>query len=201
MRLTTGIMQALRLLFESRIRGQILSSEFILACSIFMFVLLSVLVMWSATTREMTRSEILYDMDNAATNAVEKLARTSGLPGDWASLPMDNVSSIGLSNESRRLDREKVKRFVYVMENAACVDPDDNPCISTTKYDCNRYLLGLGRYNFFFNMTYLNGSAVELDGDECVTGVAPAGDDYLLSKTRNALLGDDIMRINFIIWY
>jgi hypothetical protein len=181
-----------------RKRGQIISGEFILATVIFMLVLGMILLMWTMTTVQINQSELVYSMDEAATGAVEKLVRTEGLPTNWSGLAADNISAVGLAGESRVLDYAKTVRFLSLMNDSSSSSTPaayDNPCVTGTKYDCNRHLMGLGKYDFHLNLTYLNGSFI----DE--TGIPPSSDSgYIISKKRNALLNGSVVTITLSVW-
>jgi len=182
-------------------KAQVLSGEFILACVIFLFVLTSIFFLWNTTTRNIAESEISYEMDEVATNAIEKLVRTSGYPEDWENMSIDNVSALGLTTESRILDKEKVLKFLNITSNSTF----DNPCIpddpTISNYECNKHFLGLGRYDFYFDITYLNGTTVKVQGQNCTTGLIPGDVDYMLTKRRNALLNGDIVKITLTVFY
>ncbi|RLI90509.1 MAG: hypothetical protein DRO89_05745 [Candidatus Altiarchaeales archaeon] len=200
----TGIMQPLPSQHRPG-KAQVLSGEFILASAIFLFVLTSIFLLWSTTTRNIAESEIMYEMDEVATNAIEKLIRTSGYPDDWESIPpieIDNVSALGLATESRILDKEKVLKFLYIMSNTS----SDNPCNlsspeTISNYECNKHFLGIGRYDFYLDITYLNGTIVNIKGKSCTTGLIPGNTEYMLTKRRNALLDGDIVKVTLTVFY
>ncbi len=182
-------------------KGQFLSSEFILACAIFLLIFSVIFLLWNTATNRIIDSEMVYQMDEVATNSIEKLVRTSGYPKDWENLSlvdMDNVSALGLATESRILDEEKILSFLYVMSNTSFI----NPCGPTVpNYECNKHFLGVEGYDFYFAITHLNGTVVTVQGRNCTTGLLPGDVSYMLSKTRNALLGKDIVRATLTIFY
>jgi hypothetical protein len=140
--------------------------------------------MWTTTTLQINQSELVYTMDESATNAAEKLVRTGGLPRNWSKLDVDNISAIGLVNESRVIDSGKLARFLRMMSNSTVPSAYDNPCNDgsvsppPTNYECNKHFLGLGKYDFHFNLTYLNLSYLNLkDVHINDTGLAPLDAD------------------------
>jgi len=178
--------------------AQVFSGEFIMAYFIFSIVLVSVFFLWDTTTKNILRSERLHEMDKLATDAVEKLIRTPGYPEDWTDKPLDNISSIGLANESRILDRGKVLRFLNLMDGSRY----DNLCndITISNYNCSRYLLGMKKYEFYFTMTDIDDNILNLEGQNCSTGNPPVDADYLISIKRSAMLNDEIVKISFVVW-
>lgn len=189
-------------------RAQILSSELIMSAFLFSLIIILAFVSWDTTIKSILRSETLHEMDSLSTNAVEKLARTSGFPGDWASLPVDNVSSMGLSGESRVLDQGKVLRFVDLMVDEMCTNISNNPCYNVsdsstyniTKYECNRHFLGMGRYDFYFTITDLDENVVVLESLNCSAGRSPVDADYMVNVKRSAILNEGVVKISFIGW-
>jgi hypothetical protein len=181
-------------------RGQILSSEFIIAAVIFMFVLGAILFMWTTTTLQINQSELVYTMDESATSAAEKLVRTGGLPRNWSKLDADDIAAIGLVNESRILDLGKLDRFLEMMNDSGLPSDHDNPCGFSdpliNNYGCNKHFLGLGKYDFHFNMTYLNGTFIGQTGVQ-----VPSDADFIISKRRTALLNDRVVIITLSVWY
>ncbi|MBN2014868.1 MAG: hypothetical protein JW778_06780, partial [Candidatus Altiarchaeota archaeon] len=129
-------------------------------------------------------------------------------PVAWESLPVDDVLSIGLVNESRVLDPGKVLRFLDIMENETCTDTLINPCYNAsdsdtfdiTKYECNKHFMGVGDYEFYFTVTDLDDNILSLGGVNCSTGISPMDYDYLTNMKRSAVLGDDVVKISFMVW-
>ncbi len=177
-------------------RAQIASSEFIMAYFIFSLVLISALFLWDTTTKNILKSEHLHKMNSLGTDAVEKLLRTSGFPGDWIVKPVDNISALGLVNESRILDRGKVLRFVELMDSSKF-----NECgVAVSNYNCSRYLLGVEKYEFYFTLKDVNGSIMTIEGQNCSTGNFPVDADYIISVRRSAILDDEIVMISLVMW-
>jgi hypothetical protein len=168
-----------------------------------MFVLGAVLFMWTTTTFQINQSELVFTMDESATHAVEKLVRTEGLPMNWSGLAAENISAVGLSsNASRILDPKKIDRLVILMDDSVTSAIHDNPCndgISPpplpTNYECNRHFLGLGRYNFHFNVTYLDGTLIDESGSP------PSDADFIISKKRSALFDTEVVTVTLTVWY
>jgi hypothetical protein len=179
-------------------RAQVLSGETITAFFIFSLVLVYMFFLWDTTTRNIIVSESLHEMDKVGTDTMEKLLRTSGAPDDWIEKSLYNISAIGLANESRTLDRGKVLRFIYLMDSSTYDNLCEDPLMSN--YDCSRILLGMRKYDFYFTMMDINGSILNLEGRNCTTGRVPAGEDYMITIKRSAMLDDNIVKISFVIW-
>jgi hypothetical protein len=172
--------------------GQVFSGEFILAFMAFMAALILLLNLWGTSTREVLNAESQATLEDYGVEAAEKLVRTPGTPLNWTS---DDVLSIGLANESRRLMASKVLNFTHLMSDA-----DTDLCGPESNYECNLYLLGIGGYNFHFNLTYLNKTQLVLDGMPAVTGRLPTAEQEEITVVRTALLNGEIVRMYFTVW-
>jgi hypothetical protein len=180
-------------------KAQVLMSELIIAVFIFTLVLGMVFFLWDMTSSGIMRSEFLHEMDSSSSDALEKLVRTEGYPADWASLPLDNISAIGLaSNDSRILDQNKVLRFLDLMDTGKYDDLCGDATISN--YDCSRYLLGLKKYELHFTLTDMEDNSLMLAGWNCSTGKASSDPDFLVSVKRSAVLNGEIVKANLVVW-
>ncbi len=174
-------------------RAQMFSGDFLLGFVLFFAAFTLILGLWGTTTREILSSENYLAMEDAGSDAIEKLVRTEGSPADWGET---SASSIGLANQSRILNSNKVVSFTRMMR-----DDETGDCGGGyTKYECNGHLLGLGGYAFRLNMSYINGTTLSLNGTGIVTGRAPIGDSYSLTLDRTALLGGEIVKVYLTVW-
>ncbi len=183
-------------------KGQVLSSELIIAVFIFTMVLSSVFFLWDLVSKEILRSELVKDSDFVAKSATEKLIKTPGVPYGWESSDFNEISSVGIVNESRVLDKGKVLRFVEIMDSThyepLCHDHEGNPL---SNYACSKYLLGLKDYEFYFTLNDLEGNLVELDGVTCSTGKPISGEEYSFKVERSAVLDHGIVKVNLYLWF
>lgn len=176
--------------------GQVFSSEFLLAYFIFMTVLVLSVLLWYNTTRDITEVEAYKVMDSDSSDAAEQLVKTQGIPSAWTK---NNVASVGLANESRILDGEKISNFIELMNTTR----HESLCGAGnhSNYDCSRHLLGLAAYDFHFNLSYLNGSVVVVDGMDAVTGRLPQNQSRLITVIRNALYDGEMVKLTLTVWY
>ncbi|HIE34409.1 MAG TPA: hypothetical protein EYP86_04660 [Candidatus Altiarchaeales archaeon] len=194
-------MQQLKLTHNLGRKAQTFSSEFLLAYLIFLLVLTSIFILWDTTNKNIMASETLYNMENLGINAVEKLIRTSGVPSNWSDATSpDDILSLGLVNESRILNEKKVLKFIELMNTTVdTLCPSDIPS-PRSNYNCSRYLLSIGKYEFYFELMDINGTTLNLNGTRCTTGNYPSNDDYKITLRRTAILNNEIVRIRFTIW-
>jgi hypothetical protein len=173
-------------------RGQVFSGEFILAFLLFMTSLIIIFTIWGSTTRDVMRGENMLSLEETAVDAAEQLVRTPGSPTNWG---VGNVTSVGLANESRVLLPSKVKSFIRFISTSAA----DPPCAGSN-YECNINMLGMGDYDVFFNISFMNGTTEVLDGTAIYAGKPPINESNKITVVRTALLNDEISRVYLTVW-
>jgi hypothetical protein len=173
--------------------GQVFSGEFVMAFLLFMvsFALMSNL--WGTSMAGILEAENTNVMEEMAVNAAEQLIRTPGTPPGWS---FDNVTAVGLANESRVLVPEKIANFTRFLGEG-----EDGLCGAGYKnYDCNLHMLGVGGYDVLFNISHLNGSTVRIGTVPSSVGRPPMGENHKLTVVRTAILTDETVRIYLTIW-
>lgn len=175
-------------------RAQVSSGELLMAYFIFFLVLTMAITIWSNTTEKIKGSERFYDLEETAVDLAEKLVRTGGVPSTW---DKENVTVIGLANEPRVLDQGKVLEFLDMMNDSAY----NNPCTGISNYECNKPILGMGKYEFYFTLKDINGTTMEIENISCITGRAPIDEIEKLTVVRTAILEGGIVRVILTVWY
>ena len=187
---------------ESGKKAQAFSTESIFAYIIFLVIFATIVFLWDQTTGKISQSEHFFEVEDLAIIITENLIRTKGFPENWTKydyLSDDadkiGVKVIGLAEESRVLDKEKVMAFIDMM-NA-----------SNNNYTSHKWLLGLSkpkfRLEFYFEIADINGTIVNIDGKNCTTGKKPASDVdtiYKFPVTRTAILDDEIVKVKLVAW-
>lgn len=178
-------------------RAQVSSGELLIAYFIFFFVLALTITRWSSTVEKIEDSERLSDLEDASTDIAEKLVRTKGVPPGWG---RENVTVIGLADEPRILNPEKILIFLDMMNDSAFNNP---PCNDSeiSDYECNKHLLGIVHYELYFTLNDINGSIMEIENRSCFTGREPSDDIEGIAATRTAILNNEIVRVTLILWY
>jgi hypothetical protein len=136
----------------------------------------------------------LSDIESTAVDVSENLVRTPGIPENWTRY---DVKTIGLSNSSRNLNEDKLLDFFYLM-NATLYNNSCSGAISN--YECNKHLTGIGVYDFYFTMEYLNETPVSLGGRDSTTGLQPSQDTKKITMVRTSLLNTTIVRLKVTVW-
>jgi len=163
--------------------AQLFSGEFLLAVVVFMIAFSLTFILWSNSQVNVLSSEGIYEMEDIGNNVVEQLIRTKGIPENWTH---ENVKSIGLANQARILNPNKTIAFIYLM--------------NSSNYEYNKYLLGIGSYNFYLNLTDVNGTTIRINNVTLSTGMYPSNETRKLSIVRTSILDNSTVRIAFIIW-
>ncbi len=171
---------------SGRRRGQGFSSEFLLAYLIFSLVLIFAFYLWNTTTAAIIESKNRYEIEERAVDSAEKLLRTRGIPADWS---LSDVESIGLVDESRILNPGKVLNFVILMNS------------SNQNYENNRWLLGIGKYDFYFNLTDINGTTVIINETLSSTGKKAVNETSMITVRRTGLLENEIVILRLTLWH
>jgi len=116
-------------------KAQANSVELLVGYFIFAMALTIAITLWTTTWDNVNKAEKLDDFETTATYIAEKLVRTPGYPENWTP---DNVITIGLANDPRILDNEKVEHFIDMMNDT---HPSSKPsCNGISNYECNKYL-------------------------------------------------------------
>ena len=170
---------------SSRKKGQAFSTEFLLAYLIFSLVLILAFYLWNTTTADIIESKNRYEIEDRAVDSAEKLLRTRGIPADWS---LSDVESIGLADESRILNPGKVLNFIILMNS------------SNSNYENNRWLLGIGKYDFYFNLTDINGTTMVINDTLCATGKKAVNETSMITVQRTGLLENEITTIKITVW-
>lgn len=178
-------------------KGQLFSGDVAIATIVFLTALALALYLWDSTGDDINNAEDLRDMERLGSEAIEQLVRTPGLPADW------NYATIevpGLAEGDRMINMTKAAYFVELMNE--------------TNYPEYGYLMGIGPYQFYMNVTYLNGSPVIVRNEtfidelnetvvvvnEFAAGLVPEGAYESLALLRTAIYNGTVVRVNFIVW-
>lgn len=165
-------------------KGQFFSSEVLMAYFIFSLAIIMVFFLWNVAVKEINQSEEMYNLEEKAVSLGEKLVKTEGVPKNWTK---KNVMSVGLAKEKqpRVLDKTKIIEFIQLMNES---------------YEERSHLLGLGKYDFFFNLTDMQGGQIIIENLTCATGKKPSQEKSKLPVERTALWNDSIVKVKLIVW-
>lgn len=170
------------------------SAELMVAYIVFTIVLIIVVYLWGSVVFDILAAEDLSDIEGAAVDVSENLVRTAGIPENWSRA---DVKTIGLCNSSRNINEDKLSDFIYMMNTSLY----NNSCGGgISNYECNKHLTGIGNYDFYFAMEYINDSTLSLRGIPCTTGMRPSQDTKKVTMVRTSQLNMTIVRIRLTVW-
>ncbi|MCK4335830.1 MAG: hypothetical protein KAW40_03860 [Candidatus Aenigmarchaeota archaeon] len=150
-------------------KGQVWSLDFITSVLVFLVVLIPLFFVWNYVNIQ-NQQQILFDEVETLTLSIsDSLIRTKGLPEDWNT---SDVSSIGLSSEENVLNVTKVSYFLTM---------------GNSEYNRTRAIL-TGGYDFFFNLTDINGTAHGTIGNKPQDRMTIPIERYCLYNERIAKL-------------
>jgi hypothetical protein len=164
-------------------RGQIWSMDFAVSIVIFVLVVSVVLFAWNHVTQNSMYQVSLNVLENDALAMSDTLIRVPGMPEDWNA---SNVRVIGLASEENVLDPAKVLQFVGM------------------DYNQTKRILGIGGYEFYFEVRHLNNTQMSINGTGLTKGTNPSGKPgtrLVIPVERYVMLEGKIAKMEFHIWY
>lgn len=168
-------------------KGQLFSGDIAIATVIFMAALATAFVIWNSVNDDINRAEDLRAMEKLASNSIEQLIRTPGVPEGWT---YQTVKVPGLATQDRVINETKALVFIALM-NAT----------NSTNYHTNQGLMGVAPYNFYLNVTDLADKTFRINGTTpFIAGWAPQNEDEGVVMLRTAIFEDQIVRVILIIW-
>jgi len=174
--------------------GQAFSGAFIVAYMVFLVTLTLGVYLWDVNFGHMASAVKHKDIGYTSESAADQLMKTRGEPADWNK---SNVHSFGLVNDSRMIDKDKLLEFQLVMDDTQSNDLCSTPGVSN--YKCRKYLL-TGGYDVWFNITYLNGSTVEIENTSISGGLKPVDSKEVIHIQRSGILDGEIVHLNMEVW-
>ena len=156
-----------------RSKGQTFSTDFIIACTVFILAVAILLVYWRYTSNKISETNLINDMTEKA-YLISEICFRDGIPKYWSA---SNVIDIGLSND-HRLNKTKMDSL-------------------------NDLLLGyknvsrkIGAEIYDYNFTVINSTK-----DVVYTfGLDPTDPDNLIKVKRVGILDGDIVTVEVMVW-
>lgn len=118
--------------FKLGLRGQIFSTDLIVASTVFLLILTFSIVFSSDTANKISLSEKNNLREQAAITAASALVYSAGSPVNWETLAdISGVTSIGLADSRNEIGKQKLQKIKE---------------FSQSNYETVKDLLGLSRY-------------------------------------------------------
>ena len=166
----SSICNCQQFLASRKAKGQVISSDFIMASVIFLVLFGMLFAAFTWITDYSVYNEHRKGMEMKASQTLEMLVRTKGYPSDWEENPQDAIF-IGLASSDRTLDERKLNAFLGM------------------DYNTLKDKLVTGEYDFQFRLVQ-NGSS---------SGQEPSG-SIVAYNSRIVLLRNSAEKIEMMIW-
>lgn len=134
-------------------RGQGIAMDFLFAVIVFMLVLGATTVLIDNNAISALEKRRANELNAKASQTMDMLVRTTGLPNNWEEKNIDQVTAIGLAKRDRVLEQAKVGKF------RKWIQTYDSP-----EYKNVKSLLLIG-YDYYFKMTDSAGHQLYIDDD------------------------------------
>lgn len=128
-------------------RGQVWSLDFVTSVIVFLIVFIPLFFIWSYLNVQNQQEMLIDDLETLTMSVSDSLVRTRGMPEGWDT---SDVKQIGLAEEENVLNSTKVSHFLSM---------------GTSEYNRTRAIL-TGGYDFFFNLTDVNGTQLGAIGSK-----------------------------------
>ncbi len=158
-------------------KAQIVMADLLFVVIILIILFTVSIAMWNTSMIRVAQKEELINLESTAIAVSDLLVKTKGVPENWEET---SPTTIGLSNTSNVLDSRKLSKFVDL------------------NYDDAKRLLG--GYDFFFQINNTNDQIVTVDGRQMASGLQPASAKTVVNARRIALLGNQLVFLNLMVW-
>ncbi len=155
-------------------KGQGIAIDFLFAVMIFLLVLNASMALIDSSNATVADKNIIGELQSSASQAIDTLVRTAGMPKDWQNKSIDETSLIGLAKKDRVLDNGKVNTFVEWAEEYGTEDYNKVKTLLLSGYDFH-FKIGsleapsINQPGFWENMTAVRiKRIVNFNGEEAI---------------------------------
>jgi len=154
-------------------KAQIWSMDFMSSLIIFFMALIAIMFAWNYIAYQSVASHELKQLQMKVFTISDSLMRSPGLPGNW---DQTNVRVIGLADEEGVINPTKAQ-FLVAMD-----------------YNVTKALLGIGLYDYYFEIADLNGT-VYLNTTKPIVNST-----FVVPMERYVIYGGRISKLKFFVW-
>jgi hypothetical protein len=162
-------------------RAQAWSFDFMASVIVFFLVVSVLFFVWQYTTIQNEDQMVFNDMENSALTITDTIIRSRGYPEDWNE---SSVQIIGLASEENILNETKILTFVQM------------------DYETVKRILGIGAYDFYFQLVHLNGTQASSGGNDLLAGLDPAfqSSTMVVPIERYIVFDHRVAKLRFMLW-
>ena len=147
-------------------KGQIFSTDLMLASIIFLLILTTATVYGNQVANRIYFMEQNSEMRQTGQQAANGLVLTSGNPANWQNQTVENIQSIGLANSANNLKKNKVQHLAS---------------LASSDYEDVKSILGVAKFDFRLEIiSMLDNFTVES------FGASPGSESSVVSINRIA---------------
>ncbi len=144
-------------------KAQVLLEDFVISLMVFTMVVAAGFKMYYASQERESWSTELELEWHTTMAALDYLIKGQGVPADWN---YTNVERVGLATRSHVVS---VNKFLQLMN---------------LSYEDARAKLGVGGYDYYLTLKYLNDTVMEWNGEQLYFGMSPPPDARTLNAGR-----------------
>lgn len=153
------------------VKGQTFSSDFLIACVIFVLAFSILYVYWAYATLQIDETQKINEMIDKG-YLVSQLWFREGIPEYWNT---SDVIDLGLSNE-HRFNQTKMNN------------------LNDIGYEKNKYLMGIEIYDYYFRLLNSTNSTIY------TFGIYPSNAEDVIKIKRVGILNGSIVILEAMIW-
>lgn len=153
-------------------KSQTVSIDLFMAVFVFIILLILIISSWNIYQVKIVERMAYEDIMVNAFQIADLLVKSRGYPLEWNST---NVEVIGLAASDRIISSEKLNSFFNI------------------SYSSSKELLNIERYDFYFQVKHINGTAADSYGLE-------SNGTYSVSAKRYVLYENEKAIIDFKLW-
>jgi len=153
-------------------KSQIVSADLFMAVSVFVILITTIIFSWNLYYTRLNERIAYNDMMVNAFQVSDLLVKSKGKPPGWNST---NVGIVGLAEYDRNISTRKVNSFTNI------------------SYDELKELFNTERYEFYFQIKHLNGTAMNSYGKEF-------NGTYSINIRRHVIHENEKAIMDFRLW-
>jgi len=153
-------------------KSQIVSTDLFMAASVFVILLTTIIFSWNLYYTRLNEKIAYNDIMVNAFQISDLLVKSKGKPSIWNST---NVEIVGLAEYDRNISTQKVNSF------------------NNMSYNELKELFNAERYEFYFQIKHLNGTAMDSHGMEF-------NGTYSINIRRYVMYENEKAIIDFRLW-
>ncbi len=156
-------------------KAQTTSLEFFIVSGVVVLVIVASYLMYDLTASRTTEAHNKIAMELIATDIMDTLVRSNGIPGGWEDFP-PSTSTFGLASSPLVVDTRKVDAF------------------TAFDYTASKNIMGISGFQYFFDVRTLNNTILKQ------SGLRPANPKIVVNPVMAAVMNGTVVYVDFMLW-